>query len=60
MIRKGGHRFSEKIMLKKIRQSGMAIRRKAIPLCGPSRKMAMARWNFDPVDGGEPAQELML
>jgi len=31
MIRKSGYRFSEKIMLKSKRQSGMTIRRKVIP-----------------------------
>jgi hypothetical protein len=32
MIRKSGYRFSEKIMLKQERQSGMTIRRKVIRL----------------------------
>jgi len=32
MIRKSGHRFSEKIMLKQKVRSGMTIRRKVITL----------------------------
>jgi 2,4-dienoyl-CoA reductase-like NADH-dependent reductase (Old Yellow Enzyme family) len=47
MIRKSGHRFSEKIMLKQKRQSWMAIQRKAIPL-----------WNFQPIPS--PCQDIPM
>jgi len=42
----------------KIKQSGMAIRRKAIPLCDRFHKPVGARWNFHPMHSRESVQEL--
>jgi hypothetical protein len=43
---RGGHRFSEKIMLKTKRWSGMTIRRKVIPL---QTKEKGGRWMRPPL-----------